>query len=125
MKNEKEMHFRLSVFHEFKASHSLEGFETPHFHLFRVSACFRVPYPISGDRVIDLVFLQKNLEALVAPVRNRYLNEALSMSPTSENLCVWLWNGLAERLPEAPLHAVSVELCDLDGKAMGKATLGS
>ena len=124
MNDQGSFKFCLTVFNEFRASHSLEGFEIPHFHLFKVSATFEVPYPMMGDRVIDLVFLQKVLDCSLFPLQNQYLNVALQMSPTSENLCVWLWKELLIQLPTAPLTSVSIELCDLEGRAMGKATLG-
>jgi 6-pyruvoyl-tetrahydropterin synthase len=116
--------FCLTVFNDFRAAHSLEGFETPHFHLFKVSAGFEVPYPINGDRVIDLIYLQKILDCSLYPLHNKDLNSILKVSPTSENLCVWLWEELSTQLPDAPLKSVSIELCDLEGRAMGKATLG-
>jgi 6-pyruvoyl-tetrahydropterin synthase len=125
MKTTVDRFFRLSVFGELRASHSLVGFETPHFHLFRVAVGFRVPFPLQGDRVIDLVLLQQVLDGALAPLQGRHLNDALGFSPTSENLCVWLSSEFDSRLPGAPLDSVSVELCDLDGRAMGKATLGS
>ena len=124
MSADSRLFFELSVFNEFRASHSLAGFETPHFHLFKVAATFRVPFPLSGDRVLDLVFLQRVLDCSLHPIQNRYLNEALPFSPTSENLCVWLREELVRQLPDAPLHSVSVELADLEGRAMGKAILG-
>ena len=119
-----DLKFCLTVYNELRASHSLEGFEIPHFHLFKVSASFEVPYPMAGDRVIDLVFLQKTLDCTLFPLQNQYLNTTLNVSPTSENLCVWLWNELKPQLPDAPLCSVSIELCDLEGRPTGKATLG-
>ncbi len=124
MKTTADRFFRLSVFGELRASHSLAGFETPHFHLFRVAVEFRMPFPLQGDRVIDLVLLQKVLDGALAPLQGTYLNETLGLSPTSENLCVWISDEFEQRLSGAPLDSVSVELCDLDGRAMGKATLG-
>jgi 6-pyruvoyl-tetrahydropterin synthase len=124
MKPATDRFFRLSVFGELRASHSLAGFETPHFHLFRVAIDFRAPFPLPGDRVIDLVLLQRQLENVLSPLQGCHLNDALGLSPTSENLCIWLAAEFERRLPAAPLEAVSVELCDLDGRAMGKARLG-
>jgi len=124
MKPDSGLFFELSVFNEFRASHSLAGFETPHFHLFKVAAVFRVPHPLTGDRVLDLVFLQKVLDCSLHPLHNCHLNSTLPFSPTSENLCVWLREELVRQLPDAPLHSVSIELADLDGRSMGKATLG-
>jgi 6-pyruvoyl-tetrahydropterin synthase len=116
--------FTLSVFHQFKASHTLLGHPVPHFHLWKLAAEFKVSAPLSQDRVIDLVFLQKNFDEVIRPLEASYLNETLQVSPTSENLCVWVWDQLLQRLPDAPLYAVEVSLCDLEGRSTGKARLG-
>ena len=115
--------FNLSVFHEFKASHSLEGFLDPHYHLWKVSVDIRVPAPILGDRVVDMIFLQSLIEEVSAPLKGSHLNDSLKTSPTSENLCLWLWDRLEKRLGDTPLFSVTVTLCDLEGSATGKASL--
>ncbi len=124
MSNADPRRLELTVFGSFRASHSLTGFETPHFHLWRIEAVFGSNLPLTGDRLIDLVFLQSVLERIFLEVEGKYLNDALRVSPTSENLAGWLWNRIRAELPEAPLQEVSVELCDLDGRASGRARLG-
>jgi 6-pyruvoyl-tetrahydropterin synthase len=123
MPSESPRCFRLTAYHQFRAAHSLEGFEVPHFHLWRISVGFEVPFPLSGDRVVDLVFAQQKLEELTKPIQGTLLNESLKASPTSENLCVWLWARWEEDLPEIPLVSVTVTLCDLEGRPSGKAEL--
>ena len=113
----------LAVYGEVKASHSLEGFEVPHFHLWKVEASFEAAFPLKTDRLIDLVYLQKILSELFAPIEGRYFNEVFSFSPTSENFCAWIWEELSKKIPDAPLHSVSVTLCDLEGRATGQARL--
>jgi 6-pyruvoyl-tetrahydropterin synthase len=113
----------LSVMHDFKASHSLEGFEQPHFHLWKVSAEFAATFPLQNDKLIDLVFLQNTLHEIIAPIQNRYLNDCLPAAPTTENLCEWFWQAIQGRLPEAPLSAVAITICNLEGEATGAARL--
>jgi hypothetical protein len=113
----------LSVFGEFKASHSLTGFEVPHFHLWKVTVDFKTDLPIPGDRLIDLVFLQNILTSIFHAVEGKHLNAVLAAPPTSENVASWVWDEVVRTLPEAPLAEVSVTLCDLDGKATGRARL--
>ncbi len=115
--------FNLTAYSEFRASHTLEGFRVPHFHLWKVSVSFDVPYPLKGDRVVDLVFAELKLEELIAPLKGSLLDDSLKMSPTSENLCIWLWRQWSEGVPEAGLSAVSVTLCDLEGRPSGRAEL--
>ena len=116
-------HLDLTVFGSFRASHSLAGFETPHFHLWQVEAVFSSDWPLAGDRLIDLVFLQGTLERIFAALDGVFLNEVLDFSPTSENLTAWIWRRLHEELPDAPLSQVAVSLCDLSGKVSGRARL--
>lgn len=113
----------LSVLDEFKASHSLTGFETPHFHLWKVTAEFQANVPLAQDRVIDIIFVQELLHKIKAPLQGKFLNDALGFSPTSENISQYFWTKLSELLPDAPLVAVSISLCDLDGRVSGVARL--
>ena len=113
----------LTVHTEFKASHSLVGFETPHFHLWKIEVGFSSSFPIVNDRLIDLVFLQNELDQIIAPICGKYLNTELAFSPTSENLASWLWDHVQARVTQAPLSSVSVTLCDLEGRASGTAKL--
>ena len=123
MPSEMPKWFRLTAYHQFRAAHSLERFEVPHFHLWKISVEFEVPYPLSGDRVVDMVFAEQRLDELTKPLHGTLLNDSLQMSPTSENLCIWLWEGWKKSLPENPLSSVGVTLCDLEGRPSGKAEL--
>ena len=111
----------LTVFHQIKASHSLLGFEVPHFHLWKVAVTFCAPLPIESDRLIDLVYLQSTLNELFSPLEGVYLNTALSFSPTSEKLAEWIWDQVSLKIAQTELSSVSVTLCDLDGNASGVA----
>jgi 6-pyruvoyl-tetrahydropterin synthase len=61
------------------------------------------------------------MEQILAPIRGTHLNEKLAISPTSENLALWLWDELSSVLPDAPMHSITVDLCNLDGDSMGSA----
>ena len=113
----------LKAFHSFKAAHSLAGFETPHFHLWKISVKFQGTFPLPGDRLIDLVLLQTELNRITAPIAGTFLNDTLGASPTSENMASFIWKKIKEKFPSQPLYSVSVTLCDLDGEAMGEAIL--
>ncbi len=113
----------LKVFHQFKASHSLVGFELPHFHLWKITVEFKANLPLKGDRLIDLVLLQTELEKMTAPLSGTYLNQSMGISPTSENMAGWIWKKVSEKFSSEPLSSVSVQLCSLDGEAMGEASL--
>ncbi len=113
----------LSVKSSFKASHSLVGFETPHFHLWCVSAQFEADLPLKSDRLIDMVLVQQTLEQIHQPIEGQYLNTALPFSPTSENLALWFWDHLVNKLPDAPLFSIEVRLCDLTGRETGAAKI--
>jgi len=113
----------LTVHGEVRASHALEGFEVPHFHIWKVDATFTGAWPLKNDRLIDLVHLQKVLAEMFAPIEGRHFNEVFDFSPTSENFCAWVWEQLSKKVPEAPLHSVAISLCDLDGRASGQARL--
>ena len=116
-------HLALRVETDFKASHSLEGLEVPHFHLWKVSVEFQAKLPLAQDRLIDLVFLQTVLDRVFEPLKGSYLNESLKASPTSENLALWTWEKIAGALPDAPLSEVKIELCSLDGVSTGSARI--
>ncbi len=116
-------HLELTVFGSFRASHSLAGFEIPHFHLWKVEATFTSDWPLEGDRLIDLVFLQATMDRVFAGIEGCHLNSILPFSPTSENLTDWIWKRLREEIPGDPLSEVAVSLCDLTGRVSGRARL--
>lgn len=116
-------HIALKVFHSFKASHSLAGFETPHYHLWKIAVKFQAKFPLPGDRLVDMIAAQTELGEITAPLAGTYLNDTLGMSPTSENMAAFLWNKMNEKFPGQPTHSISVTLCTLDGEATGEAIL--
>ena len=113
----------LTVFSELKARHSLSGFEVPHVHVWEISLRFDAIFPIPGDRVLDLPILQSGLNQVLSELENTDLNETLGMSPTSENLCWWIWRKWQSRDPSRSLAGVEAILRDQSGRTLGKATL--
>lgn len=113
----------LKVFHQFKASHSLAGFEQPHFHLWKVAVEFKTALPLKKDRLIDLVLLHNELSKITDVLEGTHLNDTLGASPTSENMAIYIWKQVKIKFPQDPLHQVSITLCGLDGEASGEATI--
>ncbi len=67
---------------------------------------FRIKIHVAGDLDPELGWVQDfaDISAAFAPVfeklDHRYLNEVPGLeNPTSENLCIWIWNELAPSLP--------------------------
>ena len=114
----------LTVYSDFRASHSLTGFETPHFHLWKLALEFKAPLPLKTDRLIDLVLLQNQISSITSPLQGCFLNETLTdFSPTSENMAQWVWNEFLKNNPATPLVAVTITLCSLSGEPMGSARI--
>jgi 6-pyruvoyl-tetrahydropterin synthase len=112
----------LTVYSDFKASHSLTGFEVPHLHLWKLELTFRSVLPMKSDRVLDLVALQSQVERLTSLLSGRYLNEVLpQFSPTSEMMAQWVWSEFLKQDPSAPLVSVGVTICNALGVPMGAA----
>ncbi len=111
----------LSVVHELRASHSLPGFETPHFHLWKIQVKYQAALPLKKDKVVDMVELESVIAKICAPLEGTYLNDTQAFSPTCEELAQWLWEKLAEKIDVANLRAVRLTLCNLSGIEMGYA----
>ena len=121
LKPNKPCSIALEIESEFTASHSLEGFEVVHFHLWKVFAEFQASLPLASDRLIDLVYLQGVMDQVLNPLHGTYLNQTLSMSPTTENLASYVWDEILRLLPEAPLTQIRIHICNLEGKSTGSA----
>lgn len=92
------MRMELEVCSELRASHSLVGNELPHVHLWKISVCFSVPFPLKDDRVLDLVMLQNVLNGSLLPYQNTYLNDSLKVSPTSENIAAFVYAEVSKKI---------------------------
>mgnify|MGYP000986735652 CR=1 FL=1 len=121
------MKLRLHLPYDFKASHSLAGYEEPHDHLWRCRFSFE-GVPVDG-KIADIPSLEAALRDLVAPLVETYLNENAVLSestrsfPTCEALASDLFLALASRIvpgiraanPSFRLAGVSVALWDATG----------
>ena len=108
----------MEIFREFtfEAAHRLP--EVPaghkcarlHGHSYRVEVHVRGPVDRELGWVMDFADLKTAFAPLYEQLDHHYLNEVPGLrNPTSENLAVWIWERLAERLP---LSAVVVrETC--------------
>lgn len=107
--------FVLRVGSRFEAAHHLTsyhgGAETPHGHSWRVEAELRTGGLDAEGMAYDFVAVKRALDDLVRPFDHADLNRIPPfdrVSPTTEHLAAWLLSALCERLPGAPVAAVTV-----------------
>ena len=83
----------------FTASHSHEGrlAEQSHSHHFRYEVTLYGPINEEGY-LLDFRELEQMLEIIVHPLKNQDLS-TLFKNPTTENICIWLYNQINKRLP--------------------------
>ena len=111
------MPFELSKTFRFESAHRLphlpEGHKCArlHGHSFRFDVLVAGPLTPGPDWVLDYGDISAVVKPVVDELDHRYLNEIPGLeNPTSEVLCVWLWQRLSPRLPA--LSAITVrETC--------------
>jgi len=108
------MECELSKSFRFEAAHLLPSFPEGHKcrrlhgHSFRVEVRVRGSVDEHTGCVIDFGDLKKVVQPFIDRLDHRYLNEIEGLeNPTSEHLARWLWERVADRLPE--LREVVVE----------------
>lgn len=70
-----------------------------HGHSFRITVCVCGEICQPQGWVIDFADIEDAFAPLHERLDHRYLNEVEGLeNPTSENLAIWIWRGLAERL---------------------------
>lgn len=120
---------------DFTASHSLENFEKPHPHIWRVEVGV-TGEPIKG-KIIDMFELRATFESVIAPLKDAYLNESkvldpnASKFPTCETLSAYFYGKFEEMInsrlrsmnPTLKIKSVMVALCEMDGTERGAARL--
>ena len=98
----------MEIFKEFsiEAAHRLPFVPEDHKCARLHGHSFCIAIHVSGDLEPELGWVQDfaDIKAAFAPIRerldHRYLNEIPGLeNPTSENLCIWIWNELAPALP--------------------------
>jgi 6-pyruvoyl-tetrahydropterin synthase len=119
----------------FRASHSLSGYEKPHFHYWTLS--FAVGGKIQNGMIVDLVLLRGKTQCLISPLEGQYLNECFALSlpaqktPTCETLSAHfataisalLKSELAPANPTVHLAWVSISIHEEDKTEMGAVKL--
>ena len=120
---------------EFEASHSLQAYEVPHPHLWRLKV------GVSGEPVqgwiVDLVVLRERVQRLIDAVSLTYLNENQKVSsevrqyPTCETLSLFYYHQIEGVLnsefivinPSVKLNSVEVSISDLNRVELGAVRL--
>ncbi len=109
------MPYVLRVVARFEAAHHLTSYkgapEPSHGHSWRVEAVLSAAELGEEGMAWDFVEIQGALRELAARLDHRDINTVPpfdEVSPTTERIAAWFFAGLAERLPAAPLTAVTV-----------------
>lgn len=109
------MPYVLRVTARFEAAHHLTSYkgapEAVHGHSWRVEAALAAPDLDAEGMAFDFVEVQAALRELAARLDHRHVNTVPPfdrLSPTTERIAAWFFDGLAARLPAAPLLEVTV-----------------
>jgi 6-pyruvoyltetrahydropterin/6-carboxytetrahydropterin synthase len=107
--------YLLRVRSRFEAAHHLTSYqgapEAVHGHSWRVEAALETAELDGEGMAFDFVAVKRALDELAARLDHRHVNSVPpfdQVSPTTERIAAWFFAGLAERLPAAPLTAVTV-----------------
>ena len=96
-----------------------------HGHSFQVEVTVTGSIGQKTGWVMDFADLKARVRPVIEALDHRYLNEIEGLeNPTSEHICIWIWNRLAKDLPG--LTAVSVnETCNNGCTYRGNSSDGS
>jgi 6-pyruvoyltetrahydropterin/6-carboxytetrahydropterin synthase len=107
--------YRLRVIARFEAAHHLTSYrgaaEPVHGHSWRVEAVLETAGLDEEGMAYDFVAVQGALRELAARLDHRDVNTVPPFdrtSPTTERIAAWFFDGLAQRLPGAPLSEVTL-----------------
>ena len=107
--------YALRVLVRFEAAHHLTSYkgapEPSHGHSWRVEAVLRADRLDAEGMAFDFVEVKTALQELAARFDHQDINTVPPfdrLSPTTERIAAWFFEGLAERLPAAPLAEVTV-----------------
>ncbi len=129
------MKSELIVKFQFIASHSLEGYETPHPHRWQLEVVVSgVP---KNGKIIDMFKFRDQIQELIQPLESQYLNDCPLVSPeirefpTCETLCNFFQHEMSQRIlmsytkenPSLRLSSITVALCEMDGTETGAVRL--
>jgi 6-pyruvoyltetrahydropterin/6-carboxytetrahydropterin synthase len=107
--------YTLRVIARFEAAHHLTSYrgaaEPGHGHSWRVEAVLETAGLDAEGMAWDFVEVQAALRELAARLDHRDINAVSPFdrtSPTTERIAAWFFEGLAARLPAAPLAEVTL-----------------
>jgi 6-pyruvoyltetrahydropterin/6-carboxytetrahydropterin synthase len=107
--------YRLRVIARFEAAHHLTSYkgspEPVHGHSWRVEAVLETAGLGPEGMAYDFVEVRGALRELAARLDHRHVNTVPpfdALSPTTERIAAWFFEGLRERLPGAPLTEVTL-----------------
>jgi len=107
--------YLLRVTAGFEAAHHLTSYkgapEPSHGHSWRVEAALAAAELDGEGMAFDFVEVRTALRELAARLDHRDINAVPpfdGVSPTTERIAAWFFDGLAARLPAAPLLEVTV-----------------
>jgi 6-pyruvoyltetrahydropterin/6-carboxytetrahydropterin synthase len=109
------MPYVLRVTARFEAAHHLTSYkgspEPSHGHSWRVEVALAAASLDAEGMAFDFVEVQAALRELAARLDHRDVNTLPpfdQVSPTTERIAAWFFDGLSDRLPAAPLLEVTV-----------------
>lgn len=106
--------YSVRVESSFAAAHFLAHYEGKcerlHGHNYRVRAWARGAELGAGGMLVDFGDLKSALRQVLEGLDHRLLNELPQFldDPSAERIAKYIYDGIKERLPEAPLSAVEV-----------------
>lgn len=107
--------YTLRVRVRFEAAHHLTSYkgspEAVHGHSWVAEAVLTAPELDGEGMAWDFVEIQGALRELAAKLDHRHINTVPpfdAVSPTTERIAAWFFEGLAARLPAAPLTETTV-----------------
>lgn len=101
------MPFQIATTREFAAAHALRlydgSLEPTHGHNWRIRVTVTAPALDAIGVIMDFHELERLLDAILAPLHNRHLNEvppfADGLNPSAENVALHVGRSLAPALP--------------------------
>ena len=107
--------YRVDVHAAFEAAHDLHsyrgGMESAHGHSWRVSVEIAATELDAEGMAFDFVAARRALLDLAGQLDHRDINTVKpfdAVSPTTERLAMWFYEGMRERLPSAEIRSTTV-----------------
>lgn len=107
--------YTLRVLERFEAAHALRSYkgepEPVHGHSWRVEAILETDRLDDEGMAFDFVEIKSALRDLAGRFHHGHINDVPpfdTLSPTTEHIARWFHESLVERLPTAPVAAITV-----------------